>query len=455
MPSSLPSTAAARRTGDALYRAVWRWHFYAGLVCLPVLFSLALTGSLYLFKDEINRSVFAARTLVAPREGPTLSPERLVFIASEAVPDAVPEAYTSPEAPDRSALVVMAGPAAKTHVYLDPYDGRVLDRVNRDAEAMRVVRGLHSLASLGPGPNALVEIVAGFALILVVTGTYLWWPRGRRGGVVSVRGRPRQRLWWRDLHAVTGFVAGGGLFFLALTGLPWSIVWGDQLRAIANQAGLNLPTGMWKDLPVSRVPLGEVLDSAGWALEAAPLPRSRDRGPAPIGIDRAVAILGQHGMPAGYELALPRGAAGVYAATIYPRDPARQRMISLDQYSGRVLLDVRFSDIGLVGQAIQYAIVLHKGEYGGRINQFAMLAFCLATMLLAVTGAAAWWKRRPAGRLGIPPWPEDRRAVATVTGIVAGFGLAFPLTGLAILAMLALDLAGQAIGRARRRAVPA
>ncbi|AWN45319.1 hypothetical protein DK419_02425 [Methylobacterium terrae] len=457
-PSHAPAEGAARLR-DALHRAVWRWHFYAGLLCLPFLILLSVTGSLYLFKDEIDRTLFSYRTVVAVRAAAPLSPERLVFIAADAVPDATPTTYASPEAPDRAAVVTMAGPSGKTLVYLDPYDGAVLDRVGRDAEAMRVVRRLHSLSFFGPVANGLIEVVAGFTVILVLSGIYLWWPRrpkggrggGQCGGILSVRGDPAKRVWWRDLHAVTGFVAGAGLFFLAATGLPWSIVWGDQLRALSNRAGLGLPTELWAGVPVSRVPMGEVLDTTGWALETAPLPRSEAREGVPIGIDRAAEILTGLGMPAGYELALPEGPAGVYAAAAYPRDVTRQRMISLDQYSGRPLVNVTFGDIGLVGRGIQYGIGLHKGEYAGRINQLLMLAFCLATILLAVTAAVMWWKRRPKGRLGVPAWPDDRRAVAGVTGLVVAMGLVFPLTGLAILAMIAVDAGLAGLRRGIRR----
>ncbi len=96
--SSAPAPGRARLR-DALHRAVWRWHFYAGLVCLPFLILLSVTGSVYLFKDEINRTLFSHRTLVAVRATPPLSPERLVFIAAEAVPDARPTTYASPRRP--------------------------------------------------------------------------------------------------------------------------------------------------------------------------------------------------------------------------------------------------------------------------------------------------------------------------------------------------------------------
>ena len=36
------------------YRAVWRWHFYAGLFCIPFVTVLAISGSIYLFKPQIE-----------------------------------------------------------------------------------------------------------------------------------------------------------------------------------------------------------------------------------------------------------------------------------------------------------------------------------------------------------------------------------------------------------------
>ncbi len=189
-------------------------------------------------------------------------------------------------------------------------------------------------------------MVAGFAIILVVTGVYLWWPRGQDGGVVSVRGTPRRRVWWRDLHAVTGFVAGGGLLFLALTGLPWSIWWGDQLRSWSNAAGLASPPPSMRTSRSSALPLNAVLDSAGWTMQDAPLPSSTASGKS-IGIDDAAAIL-RLGMPRGYDLSLPVGRRVVYAAAVYPKDVARQRSCRSTVF-GKPLLDVPFQDLGPYG----------------------------------------------------------------------------------------------------------
>ena len=219
---------------------------------------------------------------------------------------------------------------------------------------------------------------------------------------------------------------------------------------MVERAGLGQPSALWAGKPVSTLRMGERLESAGWALADAPLPRSEAATAPSIGIDRAVATLREMGMPAGFELALPVGETGVFAASAYPRDVTRQRMISLDRYSGQPILDVRFADLGPVARAIQLGIGIHKGEYWGRANQLVMLAFCLGTILLCLSAALMWWKRRPAGGLGTPPWPRDRRVVAGVTALMLGLGALFPLTGLAILALLGLDLAAQVLRAATR-----
>jgi uncharacterized iron-regulated membrane protein len=39
----------------ALYRTIWRWHFYAGLLVIPFVLILSVTGAIYLFKPQIDR----------------------------------------------------------------------------------------------------------------------------------------------------------------------------------------------------------------------------------------------------------------------------------------------------------------------------------------------------------------------------------------------------------------
>src|SRR3954462_1300887 len=89
--------AAATTDTISLYRAIWRWHFFAGLLVIPFMLNLAVTGSLYLFKDEINDTVFAYRNVVADT-GTSMVPSTIVKAAEAAVPGSTASAYR--EAPD-------------------------------------------------------------------------------------------------------------------------------------------------------------------------------------------------------------------------------------------------------------------------------------------------------------------------------------------------------------------
>ncbi len=439
MSNATSFAAAPASAPSPLYRAIWRWHFYAGLLSVPFMILLAVTGSVYLFKNEINRTVFAHRTVVPAEAAPMRRPGQLAEDALAAVPGARLKAYAEPAGPTSSALVTLQRDGARTLVYLNPYTGQVLDAVEAATEPMFVVRKLHSLAYFGDAATYVIEAVGGFALILVVTGLYLWWPRGRTGGVMSLRGTPGKRIWWRDLHAVTGAVAGVVIFFLAATGMPWSKFWGAHLQSYASRAGVGYPTALWDDVPSSTVPMSDATSRPGWVVATAPVPASTPTGAAPISLDRAVASARGLGIARGFEVSVPGDGTGVYTAAIYPGDLAQERTIHLDQYTGKPLVDLAFKDYGPVGKGIEFGINVHMGQQWGRLNQLVMLATCLAIILSSVAAVMMWWKRRPAGRVGVPPYPAEARVYRALWVAAAALGAAFPVTGLAILLMLAVD----------------
>ncbi|MCG8596526.1 MAG: PepSY domain-containing protein, partial [Kiloniellales bacterium] len=441
------ATVAAEDTASdaSLYRAIWRWHFYAGLLVLPFMVWLALTGGIYLFKDEINGLLYGDYRTVSPTGEATLPPSEIVARAGAALGGATAIAYIPPMAPDRSAQVRVTTAEGETRVvYVDPTSGTVLgdqaDGKFAGSPLMLLVRKLHSLAYFGEYPSRIIEAVGGFALVLVITGFYLWWPRGRAGGVVSLRGKPGRRIFWRDLHAVTGAFAGVLIFFLAITGLPWSGFWGGKVNEYANQAGWGYPSGYWENIPVSTVPMRDAMTETSWSLENRPMPASTPNGAATIGLDRAVAIFTERGIAPGYVVDFPGDETGVFTASVYPDRIAGERIIHLDQYSGEVLFDAGFADLGAVGQAIEWGVSVHMGQEFGLANQLLMLAACLAIIVMSTAAVVMWWKRRPRGRLGVPPYPENRRVYVVLWSIAVVIGLLFPVTGLAIATMVALDL---------------
>jgi uncharacterized iron-regulated membrane protein len=431
-----------RGANSALYRAVWRWHFVAGLLILPFVAILAVTGGIYLFKDEINDVAYGPLRYVTPGETARLSPSEITAAALASHPGTL-KAYGPPAAANRSAEVkILGADGLKDTIYVNPYDGAVLgslwDGGAAGSPAMFVVRKLHSLEYVGWLGNRIIEAAAGWMVLLVGTGIFLWLPRGRQTGTVSIKAK-RGRPWWRDLHAVTGLYTGLFIVFLAMTGLPWSSVWGGKFYDYAYQLGLGMPDGYWSNKPVSTVPVADAVDRAPWIMEKQPMPLSGAAEGVPQALDTVVATVEKLGIVPGYAISMPNGPEGVFTASVYPDDITNERVIHLDQYTGEVLYDAGLNDLGALGWAAEWGISIHMGQAWGLANQIVLLLACVAMVALCVSAAVMWWKRRPAGGLGAPQVPVDWRIPRTLLLIAVAAGLFFPLVGLSMLGLAVIE----------------
>lgn len=466
--------APAQSSSINLYRAVWRWHFYAGLFILPFMITLAITGALYLFKDEIDNVIHSdLKRIDISQNAPKASPSDIVAAALAAAPGTAVK-YTTPDNPAASTEITVSTAEGKRAVYVNTYTGEVLGSLPDRGTVMWTVRYLHSLKYFGTYARYFIEIAAGWSILLVATGIYLWWPRNQTGGVLTVRGTPKRRVFWRDTHAVTGIFVGFFIVFLAATGMPWSGLWGGKVNEWANGSNFGYPFGVRVDVPMSRQKLDDI-SKTSWSLEQAQIPQSQghDHGqgdsgheghaghatmPATqqaatmsdaIGINAAIARFEQLGLTPGYAVALPTNPSGVYSGSIYPDDLSKQRVIHLDQYSGEALIDMSYADYGPMGKALEWSINTHMGQQFGLANQIVLTLACLATVLLAVSGGVMWWKRRPKGSLGIPPMPQEKQVMRGLIAMLAIGGILYPLVGLSLLVMLMLDFAVQKIGKTK------
>ena len=93
----------------------------------------------------------------------------------------------------------------------------------------------------------VVELAASWTIIMVVTGLYLWWPRHARrlAGVLYPRLGGGSRMFWRDIHSVTGIWISAFVLFLLFTGLPWAKSWGNYLKAVRRVTGTAVARQDW------------------------------------------------------------------------------------------------------------------------------------------------------------------------------------------------------------------
>ena len=445
-------------SSPGIYRTVWRWHFYAGLVVAPFLLILAVTGAIYLFNDEINDLLHRDLRIV-PAAAQSVPLGTVAAAAATVHPGSTVTRIDTPREPGRSVEVFVTPPdGPPLRVFVDPGTGRVLGSYVYARTLVGFADIAHGSLMLGDFGDGIVELAACWGFILTVTGLYLWWPRGRGGlgGILYPRWNRLGRAFWKDWHAVVGLWSALLIMFLILTGLPWATFWGDLLRRGTDLAGIGYPAShrLHGAAPPSTV--GETVGKAApWTLERAPIPGSDPHAgheghgmmsQAPegrrLGLDDIAAILERHGMRRPYRLSLPRDGRGVFTAITYPDQPETQRTLHIDQYSGRILGDIRFSDYGWAAKAVELGVQIHMGNYFGRANQILMLAACLGIVVLAMTGPIIWWRRRPKGQFGAPaPIAEPR--LRTLVLIVAGLCVIFPLAAISLALVLVADHLGR------------
>ena len=438
-------TNTVSHVSDA-FRAVWRWHFYAGLVVLPFLMLMALTGGLYLYKAEIEDVAY--RSLATIEVGQTrTSPDQWQRAAEQAV-GGTAAAVVIPDRPDRAVQVRVRTDQGERTAFVDPWTGQVTGTVGGQG-VMEVVKKLHSLELFGKPFNILVEIVAGWTIILVSTGLFLWWPRKGRDVAVALPrpGDPARRPFWRNAHAVTGLYAGGIILFLALTGMPWSAVWGDKFLNVMRESGLGRPPAPAAASPWSHGKGHNAPSGTGWTMEHAVL-HAPNEGQGVL--SRVIATAEAKGMGAPYTVSIPADPSLAFSVARLTRQAEDARSLYVDGTTGDVVADLRWQQFGSGAKAFEWGIAVHQGMQYGELNRLIMLFGCVGIWVLGISGGLMVWKRRPRGAgLTAPPRPTDARARAAVLGIVVPLGIIFPLTGLSLLAALAGEWVWRRVKRQR------
>ncbi len=400
--------------GDRLYRVVWRWHFYAGMIIAPWLIVVAATGGVYIFKEELEAVVYPGVTYVEPAAERTSYEKQMAAVrgAEPTVQRCV--LLTISTNPQRATTMVFT-PSGQ-YSYVDPYRGHYLGAIGRGGFFDTVLL-LHRTLFLGTTGRIIIELTTCWTIVLAVTGIYLWWPRkmNQLWGVWLPRFRQKPYLVLRDLHAVSGLYVAIIAIVISLTGLIYTFVWsrGFQYAGQKTQA-----YDMFTKSMVCKSP-----------------PEARD-----LPIDRIIEIA-QQNMP-GNNLTVwfPRIPNGVYLVTANNnRGPQVNEMLFIDRASGEVLEDRSISQTKLIYQLGSWNYTLHVGSVWGLPTKFFWLATCVVLITLPVTGLWMWWQRRPTGRLGLPRRVDGVRPKWLVVTMTAT-SIFLPVLGISVVVFLVVDL---------------
>ncbi len=327
-------------------------------------------------------------------------------------------------------------------VFVSP-QGAVLGSFDTSTRIVEIARSIHGQLLLGKRGSWLVELAACWAIVMVVTGLYLWWPRGRgAAGVIW----PRRRSLLRDLHAVTGFWVAGFALVLLLTGLPWTDVWGNAFAAVRAEMGWVKGVPQWNisgDAPAmpdehashdhasmhGHADMPGMARMATWSLLDA------------LVAQRAARVAGLS-RPSSWRPALRCSAppSPDWVVTSNTQNRPLGMTINYDAATGQELARERFADRHPIDRVVGYGQAWHEGALFGAINQAIGVLTATALVTMSVTGFLMWRRRKPAGVLGAPALPADRRKPLFVAIATLVLALLLPLLAASLLLLWLTDL---------------
>jgi uncharacterized iron-regulated membrane protein len=433
------------------HRTVWRWHFYAGLFCIPFVIWLAATGTLFLFSDNLQSLIDRPLNHLTISHATTINAQ--VQAALAAVPGTTLDAYQLPATPTSAAQVLVDKGPEQFRVYIHPQTLAALKVQNDDHRIERLAFKLHGELMIGKYGSWIVELAASWAVVMILTGLFLWWPSSAQGlgGVLYPRLRSGGRTFWKDIHAVTGIYVSFFALFLLFTGLPWAKAWGGYFKAARHLSAGRITAQDWTTstaeiaaaraqrsnaastdaMPGMDMGKGSGMSKGDHAQHAAfGRHLTTLSGPnAFLAIDTMVATVAPLHLPEPVLVSPPMHAGGNWTAKSDTRDRTSQVDLVLDGHTGTILKRTGFSGKPLLDRVVGTGIAAHEGALFGWPNKLLSLFTTVGLTLLSLSGLILWRKRKPEDALGAPAPIRRVRFSVGLIAIMLFLGLYFPFLG--------------------------
>jgi len=348
-------------------------HRYVGLAAVVVLVMSGITGALITFDGEIDRATHPELRRAEPRPGGA-SVDTLAASARQAWSRDPVRMLVFPESPQDAVEVWYRGSSMRA--YLDPHDGHALGLRDMHDSWLGILVDLHTNLLSGETGRAVIGWFGLAAVLLVVLGVWLWWPkRGKWRAALTVKWDAGAARVWLDVHKVAGVVTGVFLVVIAATG-----------------SLLALPG-------VVTEPLLVALTGAG-AKQAAPT--SSPRVGPPASLDTMVQRAGAT-FPAGQITRLlmpstPKGAVAIRMRLPGEIHQLGRTFVFFDQYDGTLLRADNVLESNLATRINAWFYPLHTGVVGGTATRVLNVLFGLSLALISLSGGWMWVRNRLAKR---------------------------------------------------------
>ena len=264
--------------------------------------------------------------------------------------------------------------------------------------------------------------------------------------MLYIRLHEGKRIFWRDLHAVTGVWICAWALFLLFSGLPWAAGWGGYLKTIRSLAGTAVIRQDWTTGSSSELEQRMALNRnrlAGAAV--AHSEHMAHMGHAVLGPDayaplvRMISHIALLDLPYPVLISPPMSTGGPWTVKSDTPDRPERVNLKLDPNTGAVLQRQGFRESGWVDEAVAVGVAAHEGQLFGLANQLLGLFTAMGLVLLSCSAIVLWWRRRAVGVLGAPLSLRKPRFSWGLAALLVGFGLYLPMLGASLILVLLVE----------------
>ncbi len=387
---------------------LWKWHFIAGLISLPFVALLAITGGIYLFKADYEAPKQASiKTVSIEGAKQSLNAQ---YQTAQANSKKLLTEFVIPTKPNQATEFVSGRFSHKNSVFVNPYTNTLQGKISPKDSNMHTVRKLHGELLLGKFGTKIIELIASWMVVLILTGLYVFWPVKKEGVKAFFRIRINQgrRLFFRDLHALLGFWMSILLLMTLAGGFPWTDVFGSNFKWLQGVTNTGFPNG-WNGRGFKSKVKGE-----------------------PLSLDAMVVKANTLNLQGKVSVVLPQEANSVFSVYNSTFNLEAQQKFHFDAYSGERIKRYNWSDVGILMRGRMWFMAFHQGQFN-RFNWGIMLGVALSLFVLSLSGFLSYVFRRVKGELVLPKPSKKFKVGYGVIAAIVVLSIVFPLFGASVI----------------------
>jgi len=396
---------------------IWKWHVIAGLISAPFIILLAITGGIYLFKDIYEKPKYEHIITVQPQV------KAFTFEEQRQVADSIlgkPHNAMIVSSNDSQAVEFVSGRFGhKKSTYINPYTNKLIGRIAASDGVMYKVRKLHGELLLGTTGTLVVELIASWMVVLLITGMFVWWPARKWNlkGFFIPRFNNGKQILLRDIHAITAFWISTLLLLVLAGAFPWTDVVGANFKKVQEITNTGFPKS-WMGIGLSEQTKQEVI-------------------PLDVIVRKAkeLNLLGE------VKIDFPKGPSGVYSVgNTYHLDLGQQQKYHYNQYTGELVRHQNWDEVGFLMRGRMWLMAFHQGQFGVW-NWWLMLFIAIILVISSIAAILSYFSKKPKGKWVVPKVPESFIVSPLVIIFIVVLAILFPLFGISALLIVIIKKA--------------